>query len=226
MLMSLNDCMAEIRNLEGIIDFDDCLYFSGYILEYLPGDFFCVNNSSTFLKKIENNDQSNESENEQQYPILYLSVFNLISSKHFMVFDIRGIKEFEELQVIDSYNIPLSQNSIETYIEYFELKSYLLTSLPNLKYQKIDKKTKLYSENQAEFINFVFLDNYESENCIKFVNMLLKRGIRNVSILKGGFSSISMDMPELLSSGNKSQPFGYYKKEVKRMKDEIKRFQD
>lgn len=41
--MSLNECFASIRNLEGIIDFESCIYFAGKTLESLPSSFFELN---------------------------------------------------------------------------------------------------------------------------------------------------------------------------------------
>jgi hypothetical protein len=41
--MSLSECLTNIRNLEGIIDFENCIYFAGLICENIPGSFFIVN---------------------------------------------------------------------------------------------------------------------------------------------------------------------------------------
>ena len=56
-IMNLNECMSCIRNLEGIIDINSCIYYAGEILEYLPGSFFIVNS-------LKNKEQIHEYDNQ------------------------------------------------------------------------------------------------------------------------------------------------------------------
>jgi hypothetical protein len=38
-LLSLSECLTNIRNLEGMVDLDNILYMSGVLAECLPGGF-------------------------------------------------------------------------------------------------------------------------------------------------------------------------------------------
>lgn len=103
--MNLNDCMSCIRNLEGIVDFDACLHFSGELLEILPGSFFAVNS-------LKSQDKISDFESEfytsrpweipLEFSILekrfvpYISNFDLMSLKNDpLIIDIRSVQELK-----------------------------------------------------------------------------------------------------------------------------------
>ena len=101
MLMNLSDCMSCIRNLEGIVDLDFCLYYSAFICQKLSSSFFSLNYSQ---EEDQNYDTPFYKERPWEIPLefhilecrslVYISVFDLMAFNEPIIVDIRNQTEF------------------------------------------------------------------------------------------------------------------------------------
>lgn len=104
LIMNLNECMSCIRNLEGIIDINSCIYYAGEILEHLPGSFFFVNS-------LKNKEEVGQYDNQfyldhpweipmelsilEKRLVPYITVFDFLSITFDpIIIDIRNIQEY------------------------------------------------------------------------------------------------------------------------------------
>ena len=105
-IMTLNDCISCIRNLEGVIDLDACLFFAGSLSEMIPSSLFVLN----FKKEKSSNVDDYDNEFYQARPweipldlvnlerrrVFYVTIFDIMSLNKVnpIIIDIRSSSEF------------------------------------------------------------------------------------------------------------------------------------
>ena len=99
-LMTLSECLNNMKNLEGIIDFDQCLSQAGKLCDMMPGSFFIVNTAKSNSGLYDNEFyQSHPWEipptvsELQARPCFIISLHDL-SMPHLLV-DVRSKREYE-----------------------------------------------------------------------------------------------------------------------------------
>lgn len=113
-------------------------------------------------------------------------------------------------------------HNIDTFINYLECVGRTSFSLENI-IMEDNALGRHYKELYKDINMIIIVDNYGSSDTKLVIQMLIEQGIKHLCILKGGIQAAKLDAKEKLQYNNQLTPLSYYKREIKRMKEVMKK---